>query len=303
MGFLSFWKNLFRILFGGSTNSNVSTTPTTTSTTTDTTTTKDNTPNKKAICIGINDYPGSNNDLKGCVNDARNWMSLLKSYYGFTIEALLLDKDATKSAVKNALNKLITESKSGDILVVTYSGHGTSVSDTSGDEGDGKDEAWCMHDGYVIDDELQVIIAKLPAGVKLTVISDSCFSGTVTRSFMEAMNNTSYIKARYMPPEDDQEAILINTMPLKKGVFSPRAGMKEVLISGCGSTEYSYDAHINGQNVGAFSYHAIDILKNNTNVTYNDFHTKLRQRLPSSQYPQTPQLEGSEESKSAVMFK
>ncbi|WP_349769079.1 caspase family protein, partial [Zoogloea sp.] len=25
---------------------------------------------KKALCIGINDYPGTQNDLSGCVNDA-----------------------------------------------------------------------------------------------------------------------------------------------------------------------------------------------------------------------------------------
>jgi len=28
---------------------------------------------KKALCIGINDYPGTQNDLSGCVNDANDW--------------------------------------------------------------------------------------------------------------------------------------------------------------------------------------------------------------------------------------
>ncbi len=27
----------------------------------------------KALCIGINDYPGTQNDLSGCVNDAQDW--------------------------------------------------------------------------------------------------------------------------------------------------------------------------------------------------------------------------------------
>ena len=26
---------------------------------------------KRALCIGINDYPGTGSDLTGCVNDAR----------------------------------------------------------------------------------------------------------------------------------------------------------------------------------------------------------------------------------------
>ena len=32
---------------------------------------------KKAVCIGINNYPGIFNDLKGCVNDANDWADLL----------------------------------------------------------------------------------------------------------------------------------------------------------------------------------------------------------------------------------
>ena len=32
---------------------------------------------KKALCIGINDYPGTQNDLNGCVNDARDWAAAL----------------------------------------------------------------------------------------------------------------------------------------------------------------------------------------------------------------------------------
>ena len=27
----------------------------------------------KALCIGINNYPGTHMDLQGCVNDAEDW--------------------------------------------------------------------------------------------------------------------------------------------------------------------------------------------------------------------------------------
>lgn len=34
---------------------------------------------KKALCVGINNYPfGDENDLKGCLNDANDWAALLK---------------------------------------------------------------------------------------------------------------------------------------------------------------------------------------------------------------------------------
>ena len=32
---------------------------------------------KKALCIGINNYRGVSNDLRGCVNDAQDWSNLL----------------------------------------------------------------------------------------------------------------------------------------------------------------------------------------------------------------------------------
>ena len=274
----------------------------TTTTTTDTTTTKGPNASKKALCIGINDYPGTRNDLRGCVNDARNWSEILKKIYGFTIQDILLDKKATKGAVIASLKKLVSGSKKGDSLVVTNSSHGTQVPDRNGDENDGKDEAWCMYDGNLTDDDLRKIFSNLPEGVKLTVISDSCHSGTVTRAFMGAMDSEEYIKARYMPPEDDIEAFSVNSLPIREAVFSPQEGMQEVLISGCKSNEYSYDARINGKPTGAFSHYAIQVLKSHPRLTYEEFYKELRKTLPSNQYPQTPQLEGSTQSKKAIMF-
>jgi hypothetical protein len=295
MGIGTFIMNILRALLGGKDE---------TTTTTTATTTKKPCGDKRAVCIAINNYPGYNNDLKGCVNDARNWSNLLKKKFGFHIDAMLLDSQAKKKAVVKALKALVSGAKAGDILVITYSGHGTQVPDYAigRDESDGKDEAWCLYDGYLIDDEIKKIISKLPSGVKLTVVSDSCHSGTVTRAFLGAIENTEYLKARYMPPEGDIEACNLGTLPLKNSIFNPRSGMKEVLISGCKSTEYSYDARINGKATGAFSHFAIQILKQNPKITYNDFYKKLREKLPSGSFSQTPQLEGSEESKNSLVF-
>ena len=35
---------------------------------------------KKALCVGINNYPGTQNDLNGCVNDANAWAGLLVAH-------------------------------------------------------------------------------------------------------------------------------------------------------------------------------------------------------------------------------
>lgn len=286
-----------------------STTTTTTkmpSETTTTTTTQSGGKMKRALCFGINDYPGTQNDLRGCVNDAKNWASLLQSQYGFVVTTLL-DSNATKANVKKNMLDLIKASKAGDSLAFTYSGHGTSIADNNNDEIDGKDEAICLYGNggidLMIDDEIREIFNQVPQDVKLTFISDSCFSGTVTRAFLAAMNDDSfYSKARYMPPQDDMEAIRLMGMPTVKPFAYPEEGMNHILISGTDDKSYSYDANIGGQPCGAFSYYAIQILKNNPKITYADFYKKLRESLPSSQYPQSPQLEGSVANKNSLMF-
>ena len=36
---------------------------------------------KRALCVGINDYPVRGADLKGCVNDAKAWARLLGEHF------------------------------------------------------------------------------------------------------------------------------------------------------------------------------------------------------------------------------
>ena len=258
---------------------------------------------KKALCIGINDYKGTNNDLNGCVNDAKGWKKMLKENYGFDSIKMLLDSDATKANVLREMSKLIKEAQNGDTVVITYSGHGSSVADKNGDEADGKDETLFLYNGHLIDDKIRETIAKKVSGVKLVMIFDSCHSGTATRSFISTMSDDSfYTKPRYMPPHDDIEAVVLNAIPIRKKIFY-EDDMNHILITGCLSTEYSYDARFNGKSMGAFSHYALLILKDNPNITYNDFYKKLKIMLPSDKYPQTPQLEGPKKDKNKVMFK
>ena len=66
---------------------------------------------KKAICIGINNYPGMFNDLKGCVNDANDWAELFAEF-GFEVK-VLLDKQGTRENIKAALRDLVSTLNQG----------------------------------------------------------------------------------------------------------------------------------------------------------------------------------------------
>ena len=244
---------------------------------------------KKAICVGINNYPGSSNDLQGCVNDANDWAALLNDY-GFET-TLLLDSQATGQTVRAALEDLILSALPGDVIVFTYSGHGTQSLDFGGDEGDTYDEALYVYDGKILDDDLRVIIDRIDPRVTLVVISDSCFSGSVTRLIPENA------RARFVATDGIFEDRIVG-----QRFLLPEAGMPELLISGCSDSEYSYDAEIEGRYNGAMSAMAIRVIRQNPGMTYNTFYAALRALLPSSDYPQTPQLEGSNSHRNTLLF-
>lgn len=242
---------------------------------------------KKALCVGINNYPGFTNDLKGCVNDANDWGVMLENA-GFSVDKVL-DSDATKNTILSKLEQLMSNAVASDEIVFTYSGHGTSVTDKSGDEIDGYDEALVAYDGTIVDDELRAVLQKARAGVHIVVIADSCFSGTVTRALMSDYARPRYLITEKIPP----------TATLKKRLLSDEE-MVEVLITGCSDTEYSYDAQINGRWNGAMTAYATSIMRKGQ--TYNEFYGKLRAILPSDDFPQTPQLEGTAENKNRYVF-
>jgi hypothetical protein len=275
---------------------------------------------KISLSIGINNYPESSNDLNGCVNDANDWQDLLKSKFDFQNNTLLLDEQATKHNVLNNLQKLISNLGDGDVGVFTFSGHGTWVYDNDSDEADNRDEAICAYDENILDDDIRKILLTLNPKARLTIISDSCHSGTVTRKMLsrQALLRSKSIEAfaidgfenidsnslipRYMPPKNSSDAIKTLTLPIRKRFLYPESNMSELLLTGCNATEYSYDAYINNRFNGAFTAFAIGIIKSNPNLTYKELHNEIRTILPNNRYPQSPQLEGNNIFKNFKLF-
>lgn len=256
-----------------------------------------------AYCIGINDYPGTRNDLRGCVNDAIDWASLTQ-VHGYTAD-IIKDRDATVSLGKNILKELVNDSnKYGKDFqgILTFSGHGTHVPDLDGDEENGRDEALCMYDGLIIDDEIREILSSFNKNARLWIVADCCHSGTITRNFLETLYDEELkAKPRYMPPSDDLLALM--NIRQKSYIVRPQEeDMNEILLTGSLDSEYSWDAFIDGKFQGAMSYHAKKIIRNNPGITFDKLHAEVRKFLPSRQFPQTPQLEGREQNKVLKIF-
>lgn len=259
----------------------------------------------KALCIGINDYPGTDNDLSGCVNDANDWAEEL-ARRGFTVSQLL-DRDAKRAAMVKAIGALIDGAVKGDTLVITYSGHGTWVPDSSGDEPDGRDEGLCPYDlvskGALIDDDIHELFARRAAGVRIILISDSCHSGSVTRG-LETDLDPDLPRVRFMPPQAWMKGTL---PPALLSTVAPRSGFSraggDLLLAGCQDHEYSWDTRFHGRPNGAFTYYALKTLREVKPTTYQKWFDAIRTYLPSTRLPQSPQILGTRKPRSYKIFK
>ncbi|CAL2253060.1 unnamed protein product [Prunus armeniaca] len=140
---------------------------------------------KKAVLIGCN-YQGTKAELKGCINDVKRMHSCLVDRYGFREDDIqvLIDSDSsytqpTGRNIRRAITNLIRSADSGDVLFVHYSGHGTRLPAETGDDDDtGYDECIVPTDmNLITDDDFREFVDQLPAGCRLTMVSDSCHSG------------------------------------------------------------------------------------------------------------------------------
>lgn len=277
---------------------------------------------KHALCIGVNNYPGTHMDLAGCVNDAQDWTAELKAR-GFAVTQLL-DAEATKAAMVKGFKAVIGAAVKGDVVVMTFSGHGTYVPDVNGDELDGLDEALCPYDlqtggAALIDDEIHAIFAARKPGVRLVLISDSCHSGTVTRAAGADPDAGDLPRPRFMPmgnwlPPDQLPrgasgkpvASVVVTSGASPFVSALSRGEGDLLLAGCkeGPNNFSYDATIKGRPNGAFTYYALKALKTlRASATYADWHAAINPAfLPSVSFPQSPQIVGSAEARQQKIF-
>jgi hypothetical protein len=156
-----------------------------------------------ALLIGIAEYPSR--PLYGPVNDVKALKARLPKI-GFAESDIvtLVDAQATKAGIMREIARLYDRSASGDEVLIYFSGHGTSEKDPKlalpllHDSG-----AWMPHGFILVDDpkevaskliigrtDLQPIIKKLDSsGRKVTIISDSCFSGNLARSVRLSSSN------------------------------------------------------------------------------------------------------------------
>lgn len=232
--------------------------------------------NRRALCIGINEYPHPKDRLGGCVNDANSWASWFTTQ-GFCVE-LLLDGAATRQGMLNSIRNMIQDANAGDVIAIQYSGHGTQMPDQNGDEDDGQDEALVPYDhrtnGYIIDDDLGEICDKIPSGVNVNFFMDSCHSGSNTRMLFGRSTVAANERERFLRP--DAEMLNAHRRSVSgvgsRSFQSRQSGLQqEILFSACQPHETAKER--NGQ--GDFTRFALQVLKSQTGLTNARFVSEI----------------------------
>ncbi|CAH8313060.1 unnamed protein product [Eruca vesicaria subsp. sativa] len=154
---------------------------------------------KRAVLIGIN-YPGTEGELFGCVNDVKRMHKCLVDRFGFSEENIteLIDTDKSKiqptgKNIRQALSELVGAANSGDVLFVHYSGHGVRLPPETGeDDNTGFDECIVPCDmNNITDDEIREIVDKVPEDCSITIVSDSCHSGGLIDATKEQIGEST----------------------------------------------------------------------------------------------------------------
>lgn len=132
-------------------------------------------------------------NLSGPVNDVVEVGRILKLRYDFTDVRLVTDTAATRHGILAAIQKLIDDSRAGDVVVFYYAGHGSERVNSkapSPASADNKDQTIVPADANagqfdIRNVELNKLFEQLLAkNVKLTLIFDSCHSGSAVRGLV-----------------------------------------------------------------------------------------------------------------------
>jgi hypothetical protein len=160
-------------------------------------------PKRRALLIGINDYPDSQNRLEGCVNDVFLFSSLLqeRGFAAADIRVVLNDR-ATAAGIRERLEWLLEGAGDGMERVLFYSGHGAQLPGYNAAEVvDHKDDCLVPYDfnwtkeSAITDDDFCHLYSDLPFSAHFFAVFDCCHSGGMMRDGSR--------KVRGLAPPDD----------------------------------------------------------------------------------------------------
>ena len=268
-------------------------------------------PRRTALLVGIN-YRGTENELNGCYNDVVNVSQYLRTVLGYPASSVSVLTDGnrgsafpasvapTRQNILAGMAALVAGMVAGDEAVFHFSGHGSLVRDTNGDEVTGLDSCLCPLDynapasaggGVITDDEIRTLLVnKVPRGARLYLILDCCHNGTgcdVRYKYEDFSILLAPPSARSAPLWRTQQKAFANPK------YTETTG-EVFMISGCRDEQTSADAYINNAFAGALTYAVFAILRANQasirTYSWSALLRDVRYFMRVNRYSQIPQI-------------
>jgi hypothetical protein len=272
-------------------------------------------PRRSALLVGINYNNNPNATLNGCYNDVVNVSQYIRSALAYPSSAVSILTDGNRGAagagtasvlpptrqnIIAGMAALVAGMVAGDEAVFHFSGHGSLVRDTNGDEVTGLDSCLCPLDydapasaggGIITDDEIRALLVnRVPRGARLYVILDCCHNGTGCDVRYKYEDFSLLLR----PPSGRTPAVWrTQQKAFVNGKYTETAG-EVFMISGSRDEQTSADAYINNAFAGALTYAIFAILRANQaairTYSWSSLLRDVRHFMRVNRYSQVPQV-------------
>jgi uncharacterized caspase-like protein len=189
-----------------------------------------------AVVVGVADYEGTDHDLNYSDNDARLFYNHLRSALPNEMSGgksiLLLNQNATRSNIINAMQQVFSQSTENDFIIFYFSGHGSPGNFCPTD----------INQQLLSHDIVKAQFKNAKARYRLCV-ADACFSGSIG-----SQSQNSTVAGSTQQLRDARIAVIMSSKPnqtsietgsLNQGIFS------YYFINGLkGAADLNHDSYI-----------------------------------------------------------
>lgn len=219
------------------------------------------------LAIGTN-YTGESYELPDCEYDAMQMTETLEPYC--TTAKELLGARATRPGILRAVKALLAHLTRGSLGLIYFSGHGTQAAVQGRTQ-----EAIVSHGGVLIyEREIRALLADREKGSLLCSMADCCHSAGLAKGKLRGFKR-SIPESFCFLPDIDRVPRVVKDLPDSRW-------------TACRANELAYSTGRGGAYTLAFLE---SFAERGVTTTLPELHKAIRKRLPTDQWPQTPQLQ------------
>lgn len=192
---------------------------------------------------------------------------------------LFTNQCATSINLINELERLSEIMVDGDLLFLSYSGHGKQIS--SKDENDKKEEVLLLYDRIFLDDEFKKILINFKKRVSIFILTNSCRNGTfledVSKQFDIEIDKTT--RKNYIL-EDISEKQYTKYLKTIKYYLKDieKSKIPIIHISSSSDNNDTDDSRSEGK-LNSFALKFKEIIESDPNISYQVLFDKLKLEL------------------------